>query len=98
MGGLVSFDIAEGNLGALTFIMGAYSDGNCFKAERGFARMRDNGITGSKLYMLWNDCCDRNTDMAVEIMCDREIKEIIEHINYENGRGIPFVKNKERED
>ena len=89
--GMVTFDIAEGNPGALAFIGEAYmKGGNHFKAEVGFARMRDNGITGCKLYMLWNDCCDRDTDKAVEIMCDKDIKEIVEHINYENGRGILF--------
>lgn len=85
----VTFDICKGNPGALTFMMEAYNK-FMFKAERAFARMRDNGIDGAKLYMLWNDCCDRNTDMAVSIMCNHDIDDIVEHINYENGRGIKF--------
>lgn len=51
---MVSFDICEGNPGALTFLMQAY-DVDMFGAERAFQRMQDNGITGCKLYMLWND-------------------------------------------
>lgn len=52
--------------------------------------MYKNNIREEKLYMLWNDCCDRNTGEAIYIMNKKTITEIIEHINYEHGRGIPF--------
>ena len=67
---MVSFDLCEGNPVALTFMMQAYSVA-MFKAETAFQRMQDNGISGSKLYMLWNDCCNRDTAKAVEIMINR---------------------------
>ena len=86
---MVSFDICEGNPGALGFVMDAY-DRNFVKAEKAFQKMHDNRITGSKLYMLWNDCCNRNTEKAIEIMLDNPIEDIVRHINYENGRGIPY--------
>ena len=89
MSGLVTFDLCEGNPGVLQFMIQAY-DKMMFFAERGFARMRDNDITGAKLYMLWNDCCNRNAEQAVMIMCENPIEDIIEHINYEKGRGIPY--------
>lgn len=88
---MVSFNICEGNPGALTFLMSAY-DLDLFGAEAAFQRMQNLGITGSKLYMLWNDCCNRNVAKALLIMerCDPDI--IREHINYEGGRGIPFTE------
>lgn len=86
---MVSFDICEGNIGALTFLMEAY-DVDMFGAERAFQRMQDNNITGSRLYMLWNDCCDRDTKKALQIMKNNAIQDIVEHINYENGRGIKY--------
>ena len=86
---MVSFDICNGNVGALTFLMEAY-DIDLFGAEKAFQRMQDNNITGSKLYMLWNDCCDRNTKKALRIMKENTIQDIVEHINYENGRGIKY--------
>ena len=89
MQGLVSFDICEGNPGALTFLMEAYRK-NPFKAEAAFKRMQDAGVTGSRLYMLWNDCCDRNTGLAVDIMKTKEIDTILHHIDGGMGRGIPF--------
>jgi hypothetical protein len=86
---MVKFDICEGNPGALTFLTDAYKD-NPFKAEQGFQRMQNNNITGCKLYILWNDCCDRDTEKTVRIMCENDIDDIVTHINYENARGIPY--------
>ena len=94
---MVSFDLCEGNPVALTFMMQAYSVA-MFKAETAFQRMQDNGISGSKLYMLWNDCCNRDTAKAVEIMINNDIEDIVTHINYDNGRGIPFEDGKETSD
>ena len=91
---MVSLDICEGNPGALTFIMSAYEI-DMFNAERAFQRMQDNNITGSKLYMLWNDCCDRDTKKALHIMNNNTIQDIVEHINYENGRGIKYNEESE---
>lgn len=87
---MVSFRICRNNPGALTFLMDAYMNGNEGKAERAFQRMQDHGITGDKLYMIWNDCCDRDTAKAIKIMAERPIEDIVRHINYEQGRGIPF--------
>ena len=88
---MVRWDICAGNPGALTFLMKAY-DLDMFGAEIAFTRMSGYGITGTKLYMLWNDCCDRNTVQALFIMkyCDPD--KIRAHINYEGGRGIPFTE------
>ena len=87
---MVAFTLCEGNTGALAFMMEAYMEHDLFRAERGFQRMQDNGISGSRLYMLWNDCCDKDTKKAVDIMCEYSIGDIIQHINYSGGRGIPF--------
>lgn len=94
MSELVTIDLCEGNPGALTFMKEAY-DFSPFQAEVGFQRMASNGITGSKLYMLWNDCCDRNTEFAIGIMRYKDIADIREHINYENGYGISYLNEEE---
>ena len=88
---MVSFSICEGNPGCMQFLMTAYQ-GDHFAAEAAFQRMQIFGITGSKLYMLWNDCCCRDTKLAVAIAQTIPIDEIIKHINYEGGRGIPFTE------
>lgn len=86
---MVSFDILEGNPGATTFMVEAY-DKYLFKAEQAFQRMQDANITGAKLYMLWNDCCDRDTEKTVNIMLENTIEDIKTHINYDKARGIPY--------
>ena len=91
---MVTWDLAENNPGALAFMVDAYgfhpsSMANPFKAEKAFSRMKHYGITGSLLYILWNDCCGRDTSKAIKIMCEKEIDEIREHLNH-GKTGIPF--------
>ena len=89
---MISWDICERNMGCINFVMEAY-DMNPFVAEHCFQKMQDNGITGEKLYMLWNDCCDRDTNKALAVMDKCSIEFIKEHINYERGRGIPIASS-----
>lgn len=81
--------MCDGNPGCLTFMVEA-SHVDDRKATWAFDRMCYLGIKGSKLYMLWNDCCDRDTAFALRIMLNNSADDIIEHINYEGGRGIPY--------
>ena len=85
-------DICKGNPGALAFVMEAY-ERDMFTAEQCFQRMERAGITGDKLYMLWNDCCGRDIILALETMMCMPTPEIVRHINYEQGRGLPITKN-----
>lgn len=89
---MVTFDICKGNPGALAFVMEAY-ERDMFTAEQCFQRMERAGITGDKLYMLWNDCCGRDVGLALETMMCMSTPEIVRHINYEQGRGLPITKN-----
>lgn len=88
--------LSEGNPGAMTCICGILK-----KAENNIDVVKyllvfdSLEIYGAKLYMLWNDCCDRDFDKLFKIIDflveGRYTKEkILEHINYEGGRGIPF--------
>ena len=90
--GLVNFDICEGNPGALTFLMDAYSK-SPFDAENGFRRMANAGIKGPRLYMIWNDCCKRVTEKALDIMNKEPIESIKEHIS--GPYGVPFPEEDE---
>lgn len=88
---MVSFGVCAGNPGALTFLMKAY-ELDMYGAEKAFSRMQENRIFGAMLYMLWNDCCARNTVQALFIMKYCDLDKIREHINYGGGRGIPFTE------
>lgn len=83
--------LVKGNPGALQFVFEASrlpSVGVGEYAGTAFERMLYAGITGAQLYMLWNDCCFRNTPEALIIMLERDIEDIKDHIS--GGRGIPF--------
>lgn len=86
---MVTFDIVKGNPGAMTFLMDAYHLAP-FKAERAFQKMQDADITGSKLYMIWNDCCNRDTERAIDMILDNEVNVIEHFINYDNGYGLRY--------
>ena len=86
---MVSFQICENNPGALTFLKQAYNMNAGF-AEIAFGIAQRNGIKGDKLYMLWNDCCNRDTAKALDVLIRNPIEDVIKHINYDNGRGIPY--------
>lgn len=91
---MVDFSICQVNNGAISFLSEAYSPirgwPEIAKAEIAFQRMYNNDIKGVLLYILWNDCCDRNTDKALRIMRDNSIEDILKHINAAGGRGIPY--------
>ena len=86
---MVNFDICEGNPGALAFLCEAYREAP-FKAERAFQKLQDNNIKGARLYMIWNDCCDRNTERAIDMIIDNGIETINYLINYGRGRGLRY--------
>lgn len=89
--------LSQGIPGTINFFIEAITNGKDKKEEikviAAFNRMLDNNITGSKLYMLWNDCLNRDTDRAIYIFLHDTIDSILKHINYENGRGIPYSEN-----
>lgn len=57
-------DLNQGNPGAIVFTLIAY-DKDPTGAEIAFHRARELGIVGSRLYILWNDCCGGDTDLAL---------------------------------
>ena len=83
-------ELVQGNPGALTFVIEAsrMNEDLGKYAEAALLRMLYAGITGPALYMVWNDCCFRNTQEAITIMLERDISDIKDHIS--GGRGIPF--------
>lgn len=83
---------SAGNPGAAAFCMEAITV-NGFDISKTIAiieRMVVLDITGDKLYMIWNDCCDRDTAKAIKVMLENSKDDLLKHLNYENGRGVPY--------
>ena len=93
---MVTFDMCNNNMGAVDFMMKAYQI-NGAEAEYAFKRMHHYKICGDKLYMIWNDCCDRNTEKAIRVMKDCSIDFILTKLNYEHGRGIKITSEEMEE-
>lgn len=84
--------VSEGNPGAATFCMEAIHQENIEKyaIAATLERMKSLDITGDKLYMIWNDCCNRDTEKTIKVMLENSKDDLLKHLNYENGRGIPY--------
>ena len=84
-------EICGGIVGTLAFIGEAFALSPT-EAECGLKRMKSLGITGSKLYMLWNDCCERDTDFTLTVMNSCSADQIIHCVKDGHGMGIPIKK------
>lgn len=83
---------SQGNPGAVSFCVEARND---LGPDGIIAISKANlyGITGDKLYMLWNDCLQRNTPATCKVLLEWSPYRILEKINYENGYGIPITEH-----
>ncbi len=82
-------EASKGNPGAAMFTLELMRR-NPKNSWGAIQRMIAIGITGDKLYMLWNDCCDCNFDKALNVMLNNSTEDIMNHINYKEGRGIKY--------
>lgn len=64
---LLILQVSNGNIGAETFAREAIElDHDA--AVKGLKRLLDWDIPGEYFYALWNDCCERDTALAIEVM------------------------------
>lgn len=84
--------LAEGNPGALNtlFEIMNYYGGNPYRYLEKFLLIDAMKLYGSHLYMLWNDCCDRNTKKVLKVIeeyqkeniTNDDINERIKNVGY----------------
>ncbi len=87
----IILSVSKGNPGAATFCMEVMHSKNSSEyAVAVLERMNYLDITGDKLYMIWNDCCNRDTEKTIKVMLENSKEDLLKHLNYENGRGIPY--------
>lgn len=73
-------EIADYNPGAMFFMLDAMKISRKGTAVVALSRMKEFGIKGEFLYVLWNDCCDRNTEKALEVMMNNSKDDILDHL------------------
>lgn len=71
---LISLLMVEENIGAFSFCQQALAM-NYDAAVEGLKRMDELHVCNKWLYCFWNDCFDRNTELAIQAMneCPEEI-------------------------
>lgn len=83
--------LSEGNPGALTTLVelvNSYKD--FFEVVPDYLTIDTMGLYGSQLYMLWNDCCNRNIEKVKQIIklyregkiTSRDIDERVKNVGY----------------
>jgi hypothetical protein len=96
--------MSEGNMGAITCLMEMIKKDDWYAGVHGVLMILNfdsMGLYGSKLYMLWNDCCDRDLIQLELVMRNWQMGELTKeeiHINLDKGRGTPFVNLKSLEE
>ena len=86
-------DVVNGNPGATAFALEVLTNYGPL-GEFALTKMLDADIKGDKLYMLWNDCCNRVTGHALRIIMTHDIDDILTHIKYAGALGIPYIIEK----
>ena len=86
------FTMSEGNPGALTCMMEMMNSNPMALLD--ILYFDSLGIYGSKIYMLWNDCCNRDMDKLNETLQyfrEGDISEEEIHANLDKVRAEPFI-------
>lgn len=81
--------MSDGNPGCLMFLMQLFED-NLSKAFMLCLRFDMMGLYGSRLYQLWNDCCDRDINIVYKVLEQYSDADIISHIDNGDVRATKF--------
>lgn len=91
--------MSEGNPGALTCLMEMIKKKDWYIIM--ILHLDTLELYGSKLYMLWNDCCDRDLVKMELVLRNNQMGKLSKediHRNLDSGRGTPFMNLKSLEE
>lgn len=71
--------VTDGNPGALAFVLDCIHTSE--DSALGLMRMEKFNVIGEYLYVLWNDCCSRDTEKAIRVMINNSKEDILEHLD-----------------
>lgn len=96
--------MSEGNIGAVTCLMEMIEKKDWYYNTPSLLMIMNFdslGLYGSKIYMLWNDCCDRDLVKLELVLRNWQMGKLSESEIYNNlnqGRGTPFTNLKSLEE
>lgn len=80
-------ELADGNIGAMSFVFDTLNiedDNDRKNMPLALARAKHFGIVGSKLYLLWNDCCNKDTSKTLRVLVEESKESLFDHIDVES--------------
>lgn len=88
--------LSEGNPGAVSVVTEMMRKDDWDNDAPGFTKillLDSMGIYGDKIWMLYNDCCDRDLDQMNIVLCNWQMGKLTTQeisLNLSEGRGKPF--------
>lgn len=79
--------LSDGNIGAVAFITDVLDKAfkeNDDMAALALSRAKTFNIVGTKLYLLWNDCCGMDTDKAIRVLAENSKDDIMDHLIFDS--------------
>lgn len=86
--------MSEGNPGCITFLMEAMKNVNQFRFIEMVLRLDKAELYGSHIYMLWNDCCDRDLDKTIEMITNIKNDDELRSYVIDRGYGKKYEQQK----
>lgn len=85
-----SMKMSEGNPGCLLFFIELLKeDENIF--WKIVIKLDVSEIYGSQIYMLWNDCCNRDTQKTIRMIRKLDIDTLRSYV-VDKGRGTKYIE------
>lgn len=73
--------LSDGNPGALTFMFNMITIViSPMELMKILFKLDESEIYGSHIYMIWNDCCDRDTEKAIKMIKNLSTQELRSYV------------------
>lgn len=84
---------ANGNPGALTFLLELIDNKNTAKAMVIIPKLKETSIRGTNLYILWSDLCDKDMDKVYYLCINCPVNILEDACSRQDYSGKELVKN-----
>jgi hypothetical protein len=87
--------MSDGNPGCLSFLFEVIKRENVNVFCEMVVKLDTSELYGSLVYMLWNDCCNRDTQKTIR-MINKLDSETLRSYVVDKGRGTKYVEEEEK--
>ena len=87
--------MSDGNPGCLSFLLEVIKRENVDVFCEMVVKLDISELYGSLIYMLWNDCCNRDTQKTIRMINKLDILTLRSYV-VDKGRGTKYVEEEEK--